>query len=497
LSSIKEETKLFLTINFDANDIDIKFTQEMTRDLYFHLGIENQSQLNLAKEEIRSGFISFFDINIHIAILFKEMENIVVRINSEVFYKIKTKQRINKFIFDNKEIILNNETEDGLEIPDFLVEDILDSIYENEEKCDLDYYHILRNVLIDSFSLEPKDMIFIGSDYIKIKYFNKVKDKYRAEDIAGDELKKLEEEYFGNNTQKIIQDSIKHLVYDEEIFSKLHMNDFFDRHINIIKVALVKKISEEVQSKGFQFNLFTNYIFRKNYDYIYKEFSYYLLHHEKEEELDKVVSFFTGNTVIDKNGKKYRIPELIDNEKTKWNAIGIKATLRNYNNFKDKYKYSISDLKENLKDLINKISVLQKELKTINDDLTSMTIEINRGNDVLSKIQNEKYEAEIKAKKSIINKKSNNAKVESLKIRYTNKFQAVKKITSDKEILMNDNLSIKNDLEKLNAEKTTYQSDIKKQENDMKSRGYKMILNKYNCVVHALENALKSKKRFL
>jgi hypothetical protein len=494
---IANETQYFLTLHFKPEDLNIKFTEKLTKELYQHLGIKEKADLLIQKNEIRKGFYAFFNVHSQIVILFKELNNIIIRINKELCYTIKLRESINSILQIHRQEILKSKDDESITIEKKPLDKLLELSVDINNCCNIDFYHILKESIVQFFLLSKNDFVFINFDYIKIRFKKKIKGKFRAVDIAGAELAKIEEDFLNNDTQKIIQEVIKALVYEEKIFSLLSPEDFYERHINIVKIAIIKKISEEINSKGFEFVLFANYIFRRYFDFIYKEFSYYLLHHDREYELKKMANYFTGDTVLTSEGKKYKIAAMIDDAGTQWDFSKIKVALRDYYNATKKFDINIKKIQESLIKVNIDLNQLKSEFNFLNEQIRVLENSVFDLEYELKFKNEERYKVELKLKGTFFKKVEFFEAWDELKndIQYLR--EKIHHSTKDRDSLTKERFDIKKMMIILEEDKIFKTEQINNYKEEIKTERYKKTLHKYNNVSHALKEALMQRKKFI
>lgn len=331
--NIYQITKEYLIKTFDPKCPDCPFTAKHTRELnraIHEYDPDYQAVQSEKKEEIRQAFNDFYIDVAKVALFFKGLDEIIVKVMP---YEIHP-----------------NEGEYIREIEAYVqsIADELDKVNDNDsiliipEHCVEEMHHLLKTIAVpvnarrlirkavtEAFKLDTKDLVLFMNGKIVIRFFCEATGcERRFEGLPAGEIEALVTQIYsdeGENDLAADLEMVVDTIADSSLdFSKID-NAFFDaKHIKIIQYALIDFFKAKLSHEEVIIKAVANYIFRESFFFIHELLAEKLLAlvERKDNNAEQFLRYYKGDVTI-QNGKKYVTPEIIDEEGQKWNIATI------------------------------------------------------------------------------------------------------------------------------------------------------------------------------
>jgi len=385
-AEIFKDTYSYLENNLQDGFYCEDFSKNHSKELYALLSKKYDQELIIElRFEIRRAFKSYFELlNQKISIFFqgtqliilKDLQKQIFGEYSKQFHQITQKlsflsDDIENYKLSNGLYLITKETlnEVGADL-----EDIDDSFLQKEL-----YKKAIKTVL----KLESRDIVFSMNENLAIKKFVDPKSitspreqniERRSAGLPKEELERIKNMVFEKNISEEIQKSMQTLMERKLNFSRINNEYFIKNALLFIQEELYKLVSmyisedEDMPLK----KAFANYILRENFKNIYELFAENLLelHAMRDKNVEAFLKYYDGNTEL-KNERHIIKPEIIDENRDKWNALSIlPITIQKQKNDKE-----MALLVEKMKSVEEKIALLREKIETLGNKEASLTKE--------------------------------------------------------------------------------------------------------------------------
>ena len=369
---LNSELKFYLKTFIGKPTVDYKLSNENNEKLVAYLN-ENcdEGSLNDIKKQlkIKQAFKEHFESVGYI--LFKISNN---KIFLKVFpYKIEPKDSVNlPFILEilrkNKNLIEYeyNGNKNQISIPAELKEKIYEFInsIENEE---VNKKELVRYAVNEFFELLNHDIVIIRDEHIFVKILD---DKYKRKigenekgTIAGryngineEYLKSLYDDFFAKEENKSFFYYTAKLFVQEHLLDKKIDNSTYEKKV----FSLIQSIIVDQMNNAYNYDEdfctgFSGYIFRIHFEEVFGHIANFILIEiaASNEYIIEFLRYYSLSIVV-KDGKKYKVPELETEGGLRWNVISMMSIVKIYVKSKtaiDALKKEIDELEKNMREL--------------------------------------------------------------------------------------------------------------------------------------------------
>ncbi len=373
-----------------------------------------------------------------------------------------------------------------------LFDDIM-SVVENLDD-DLDKKNFIKKAIREAYELEDRDVVLVKQKQIVIKVLQNIQRNEideskptianRFNGYAEQDIEKLYEEYFDQNSlnkfiKKISYDVFKYLFVRKQV-----TNDFYENNIYKIIQNYIAEELVDIEDKNAEFRKgFAGYIFRINFVDVFSHISDKMLESisYRDEYLTQWIKYYNGQVII-KHGRRYEAPSIISLSGQKYNPSAIFGTIAMWFKTRDKInmlKKRLRDIETNLEKLkIDNLSPIEYKNELLQEKayLDNYIEEANErikyllDKRLLTKDENEKYDINDEIQELRIDIKEDRAELEDINFHVNNL----------------DTISTK----RLEEDRTRLEKDIIREEKALEQN-----LKVYKSVQSALVKALTSKRK--
>ena len=331
--SIYQITKEYLIKNFDPDCLECPFTPKHTQALNQKILAYDPTYKAVKsekKEAIRQAFNDFY-INIaKVALFFKGMDEIIVKImpyethpNEEKYIK-----EICAYVQSiAEELDKVNDNDSILIIPENYVDEMHHLL--KEIAVPVNSRRMIRKAVTEAFKLDSKDLVLFMNRKIVIRFFCEATGcERRFEGLPGDEIQTIVENIYSEESEndlaadlEMVVDTLADSTLD---FSRID-NSFFDtKHVKIIQHALIDFFRAKLSQEEVIIKAVANYVFRESFYFIHELLAEKLLTlvERKDKNAELFLRYYKGDVTII-GGEKYITPEIVDEEGQKWNISTI------------------------------------------------------------------------------------------------------------------------------------------------------------------------------
>lgn len=379
--SIYQITKEFLIQNFDPACRECVFTPEHTQALnqkILEFDPTYQALRTEKKEEIRLAFTDFYINVAKVALFFKGMDEIIVKIMPYETHPDEEKyiKKICAYVQSiAEELDKVNDQESILVIPQEYMAQI--QHFLKEIPVPVDSRMMIRKAVHEAFKLDEKDLILFMNKKVVIRFFCEATGcERRFEGLPQSEIEEIVAALYSNEDENDMAADLEMVIAtlsDSTLdFSKID-NHFFDtKHVKIIQHALIDFFRAKISQEEIIIKAVANYIFRESFYYIHELLAEKILEliERKDKNAELFLRYYKGDTSIH-NGEKYVTPEIIDEEGQKWNI----STIVNFISQFSKNKATIKKKESNIRlyttekdDLVLRINESTRVEKSIKGD---------------------------------------------------------------------------------------------------------------------------------
>ncbi len=331
--SIYQITKEYLIETFDPYCLECSFTDEHTQELNQRILAFDptyQAVKSEKKEAIRRAFNDFY-INIaKVALFFKGMDQIIVKVMPYETHPNEDKyiREIGSYIQSIAEDLDKvNDNDSILIIPEEYVDEMFHLL--KEIAVPVNARKMIRKAVTEAFKLDEMDLVLFMNRKIVIRFFCAESTcERRFEGLPQSEVEAIVNELYsetGENDLAADLEMIVDTLADSSLdFSEID-NHFFDtRHIRIVQQALIDFFKAKLSHEEIIIKAVANYIFRESFYFIHELLAENILEliERKDKNAENFLRYYKGDTTI-VGGEKYVTPEIIDEEGQKWNISAI------------------------------------------------------------------------------------------------------------------------------------------------------------------------------
>lgn len=371
------------------------------------------------RDFIRDAIINFFEPLYHLAVLFHSKDER----GFSIFVKVLQKRSLNSDLIQElvpklrkfrKAIIGNLDKSHTVRLRDEAKESILELINTDSIK----EIEALKFALKEILDLDIRDIVIILKESIVIKKFNLDSSERRYNGVSKDDLKKLEDSYFEDDSEvkKLIEIAIDSSIEQELDFKEIDNNFFEDNYISIIQKNIFKLIEPKCKLEDKNLvEALSNYIFREKFEYALELLAKELIDNIIEKDLNSLefLKYYSGGVfkvkdrrykrakLQDREGIEYSISYILSSiSRQKGNYFALKKiskTISKLNRkilefdkiydklegeLESKIEPKLKSTEEKLKDIQNSLSSNSKDskesLNQIKDEITQRVKELNR-----------------------------------------------------------------------------------------------------------------------
>lgn len=265
---------------------------------------------------------------------------------------------------DNEDFIIENynKKEDLIAIDTPLKNKIFNSLHGNEKSNK----ELVRYTIIEAFELDIKDIVVIQEDKIIIKFMDDNSTVEIQEEETGtiasryngineNDLKSFYDDIFLTEEHEYFFDNVAEIFVRTHLLAKNINNKNYEENVfGIIQTIISNKLNSSFDSnKGF-IKGFSGYIFRIHFKEVFDYISELMLIElsKSNSYIMEFLKYYSLRIVI-LNGKKYKVPEIIETNGFKWNVASLMPVIKIYIKAAQIYD-----------ELDSKIQYINKKIKT-------------------------------------------------------------------------------------------------------------------------------------
>ena len=330
---------------------------------------------------------------------------------------------------------------------------------------------LLKRSVFQVLELEEQDLILIKKNQIFIKMIEKKeelsKDK-RFNGYSKEELDSLYNEYFEN---KIVSEFLLNVTKEVflELFKKKKItNSYYEKNIYPIIQNNIALELHDINNSEIEFRKgFAGYIFRVNFLDVFKFLSDDILSfiYQRNEYILSWLNYYNGQIFIDQ-GKKYISPELRKDDK-RWNPVSIYGNISIWFKIKDRINRSYINLTQTKDDLqtlvVNNKTPLEQRKELLNEysqlqqKLNELKTNIEERREYRRKLKNRNNLLELNDEITTLQKEiafiNKTLQDLSFHLNNTEKQKKYKQLNLNKTVLLN---TIEKEKKRLNEHKDSY-----------------------------------------
>lgn len=257
-----------------------------------------------------------------------------------------------------------NQKENLISIGNTLKTKIFSSI-DGDEKTNKE---LVRYAVKEAFELEDRDIIVIQKDKIIIKLMDDEETINTAQDedagtiasryngINEKDLKSFYDDIFSPDEKECFFDSVAETFVRTQLIGRKLDNKNYEHNVfGLIQTIVTNRLTSLFDSHEEFFKGFSGYIFRIHFKEVFDYISELVLIElsKSNPHIMEFLKYYSLRVVI-LNGKKYQVPEIIDDNGFKWNVASLMPVIKVYIRASQTY----DELEVEIEELNSKISKL-------------------------------------------------------------------------------------------------------------------------------------------
>lgn len=325
------------------------------------------------KERLRDAIKDVFDLGAKDIVVFRQASIFIKRwggipvMESEIVNKIK--EVITKESEESTELSIVSDcitiNTDGL-FAEFGITSS-DISAESKEK--------IKQRLKEQIRLSDKDVILFLNDKIVIRRFKltEAEEEQRNREkryngLPKEELELLKKSIFESveAEQEIISDIATHILGTELDFARITHNYFSKNYIKIFQKNIFDFLRENLSEEDIILEGLANLILRENWILVHTAMAINILGlvSDKNPNAENFLKNYSGEIELDAERNKYKLPEIIDKNGSKWNVpsiIGVVMQQKKMIEAAALKSQALENLKEHIENLYSKADELNEE----------------------------------------------------------------------------------------------------------------------------------------
>lgn len=341
------------------------------------------------KEHLRNAIKYIFDLESKDIIIFKQNEIFIKRwggaalVQPQFIEKIKElfeKESSKEGVGDNVTIGVKEELEKYGLTSENLTNELKDKI---------------RQKIKESLRLSDKDVVLFLNDKVVIKKFKmspEEEERLRKEQLRSsltkESLTALKRSIFHDTESE--KESIEHLMarlLSSDLNFKLVTFDYFAaNYVKVLQSSMVEFLREYLSDEeDVVVEVLASFMLKENWTMLHKQMALSLLNlvSEKDPNAEAFLKRYSGEVEVDEHRNKFRMPEILDKNGSKWHIstilsivmqrIKIHDTTISRQNLINGLKEQITDLSAQYATLKEESDGIKKELEIIDNENKALT----------------------------------------------------------------------------------------------------------------------------
>jgi hypothetical protein len=390
--------------------------------------------------------------------------------------------------------------------------EILESSEYAGQPLNTEIKEFIKAKLKQEISLGEKDIIVFMGDKVVVRRFVESNGEKKAESryngLPKEELEIIRSKNFPDvESEFAMMKTIMEQAMREELnFSVISFLYYEKNYIKVIQKYMMTFLAENMYEDENVLLGLVNLILRTHWNFVHKLMAEKILDllSNKDSNAERFIKSYSGDVAFGADNVKYRLPEIIDENDKKWNAVSIFSLILQYKKGQDSieqkkkssiaYAEKIKQFEEDIQKMEEESDYIQGTVGAIESELTGYFDNEKLLNEELKYLRSEQKEASTESQK---NKYQNDISIKML---------ALKKVSFKQEDAMSRKKTIENQLKLLTSKIEKLKMDIvqnKKKEKDEleKLQSYVSTLGEINSrflvVINAVAMALMKKKTIL